>query len=130
MRYNGVIDIYDNVRIDNKFFTKLSDKPIVESSCDGNHKIICMRTGTPDSLYRKALLTGELGNIKFKNKLKLDYTELDLLNDRESDILKLSDNRKYEHLKSTLGEENFEQEYGLKLEFSNISPYYYAKTKF
>jgi len=121
--YNGVIDVYDNNRIiDSQFWERLkkSNDVLCHFACNGNFKFILTRTGQPDPTYRKILLTGRLNDLYFANRLKLDYTEIALLNkDQENppDALpNMFRNQKYSELKYQIGEKCFNREHRLHLD--------------
>lgn len=121
--YNGIVDIYDNNRITgSQFWERLRKSYDIcpFATYDGNFKSVLIRTGQPHPTYRKILLTGKFGDIYFKNRLKLDYGEIALLNGEQENLIyalpNMFNSQKYSKLKARFGEECFNREHRLHLE--------------
>lgn len=87
--YKGVVDIYDNHRVDSDNWGQLicENYGVAQAMTYNNNKIVMVRTGSPDRDYRRAVLTGKLGNVVFPNRLKMDHAEMALLNEEDCENL-------------------------------------------
>lgn len=136
--YNGIVDIYDNNRITgSQFWQRLRSSydicPFATYDGNLNFKSVLIRTGQPHPTYRKILLTGKFGDIYFKNRLKLDYGEIALLNEGQGNyslnaLPYIFDYQHYSRLKARFGEECFNREHRLHLDlYENITEPPYVK---
>lgn len=133
--HDGIVDIYDNTPMSTGWVQGMlecrSVSALAASRGSFGHKTVMVRTGQPNTLYRKAILTGNLDGLSFPNRLKMDHTEIALLNeDQENSPLILKDQfdlRKYEKLHDQIGSAAFAREYRLNLDLTGESepPYVY-----